>query len=48
MLKSIFKPLNEPTKPTYFQQKIIEDWEVIPEGWTDDLEDISKPEWEED
>ncbi|MDN6641149.1 MAG: hypothetical protein L0L10_10255 [Tetragenococcus sp.] len=48
MLKSIFKPLEKPNKPTYFQQKIIEDTEEIPEGWTEKLDDIPVPDWNED
>lgn len=44
MLKSIFKPLEKPNGPTYFQQKIIEDTEEIPEGWTEDFKDLDLPE----
>jgi len=47
MLKSIFKALEEPDLPTYFQQKFIEENEPIPKGWTDKLEDIPKPNWTE-
>lgn len=48
MLKSIFKPISDPLGPTYFQQKVIEDTDEIPEGWTDNLADIPEPDWNED
>ncbi|MDN6391551.1 MAG: hypothetical protein L0J91_06400 [Lactococcus lactis] len=48
MLKSIFKSIEDPMEPTYFQQKNIDDKEKIPEGWTDNFEEIPMPNWEID
>ncbi|GMQ73506.1 hypothetical protein [Tetragenococcus halophilus] len=45
---SIFKPLENPDESSYFQQKFIDDNELIPEGWTDNLEDIPTPDWKEE
>lgn len=48
MYKAIYKPLKTPEYPIYFQQAFIEYDESIPEGWTDNLDNITKPDWKEE
>lgn len=47
MTKAIYKQLDNPEDPIYMIQQFINDNEKAPEGWTENLEDIPKPEWEE-
>lgn len=46
MYKAIYKPLRSPEYPIYFQQAFIYYDEPIPDGWTDDIDNIKEPDWE--
>lgn len=43
-MKSVFRSVDLDEKDVLFEQKAIDDDEEIPEGWTDNLDDLNTPE----
>lgn len=45
-MRTIYKKISNPDSEAKFQQKFIAEGEEIPEGWTDNLDDLNMPEEE--
>ncbi|MDN6194313.1 MAG: hypothetical protein L0I88_04670 [Alkalibacterium sp.] len=45
-MRTIYKKINNSDSEAKFQQKFIAEGEEIPEGWTDNLDDLNMPEEE--
>lgn len=45
-MRTIYKKISNPDSEAKFQQKFIAEGEEIPEGWTEDFEDLDLPEEE--
>jgi len=45
-MRTIYKKISNPDSEAKFQQKFIAEGKKIPEGWTEDFEDLDLPEEE--
>ncbi len=45
-MRTIYKKISNPDSEAKFQQKFIAEGEEMPEGWTDNLDDLDLPEEE--
>lgn len=45
-MRTIYKKISNPDSEAKFQQKFIAEGEEMPEGWTDNLDDLNMPEEE--
>ncbi len=45
-MRTIYKKINNSDSEAKFQQKFIAEGEEMPEGWTEDFEDLDLPEEE--
>lgn len=45
-MRTIYKKISNPDSEAKFQQKFIAEGEEIPEGWTDNLDNLNMPEEE--
>ncbi|MCF1628782.1 hypothetical protein LQF60_02880 [Tetragenococcus koreensis] len=45
-MRTIYKKINNSDSEAKFQQKFIAEGEEMPEGWTDNLDDLNMPEEE--